>query len=278
MEIKLADERAFVITERVTWEQAKERAWDKKGDAFGTFSKFLLRPRGEEIQITYMEKRYEPFWHVACHTRYEYQRNRRYNVPVSGPEVRRVSIGDLSFGVDQTGSPHIAFTGTEHCLEDTTKEIFIHGITGQEMPELKSYLQYAMTQISDIGQFAPENAMVVPPEQRASFLVRNLLSTMMKAVQADKILEESVEIQNIDLYYYPIYAFEYHWAAKGKTAVTEFNGLTGELRANGKAMRLQLGKMLNRELLFDVGAETVSLFVPGGGIAVKIVQNLTSKS
>jgi hypothetical protein len=278
MEVKLAEERAFVITERITWEQAKERAWDKKGDAFGTFSKFLLRPKGEEIQITYMEKRYEPFWHVACHTRYEYQRNRRYNVPVSGPEVKRVSISDLSFGVDQTGAPHVAFTGTEHCLEDTVKESFFNGITGQDTPELKSYLQYAMTQITDIGQFAPENAMVVPPEQRASFLVRNLLSTMMKAVQADKILDESVEIQNIDLYYCPIYAFEYAWAAKGKTAVTEFNGLTGELRTNGKAMRLQLGKVLNRELLFDVGAETISMFVPGGGIAVKIVQNLTSKS
>ena len=34
----------------------------------------------------------------------------------------------------------------------------------------------------------------------------------------------------------------------------------------------QIKGMLNRDLLFDIGADTVGLFVPGGSIAVKLAK------
>ena len=40
----------------------------------------------------------------------------------------------------------------------------------------------------------------------------------------------------------------------------------------GKALVGQIRGALNRDLLFDVGADTVSMFVPGGGIAVKLAK------
>ena len=46
-------------------------------------------------------------------------------------------------------------------------------------------------------------------------------------------------------------------------------------RTDGKAMRLQFNKVVNRDLLFDVGAEAINLVVPGGAIALKVVQHMT---
>jgi hypothetical protein len=34
----------------------------------------------------------------------------------------------------------------------------------------------------------------------------------------------------------------------------------------------QVKGLLNRDLLFDIGADTVGLFVPGGSIAVKLAK------
>jgi hypothetical protein len=72
-------------------------------------------------------------------------------------------------------------------------------------------------------------------------------------------------------------AFEYLWQPKDKRVVVEFDGVTGEIRTGGKAIRQQVGKMLTKELLFDIGVDTVDLFVPGGGMAIKLVRALAEK-
>lgn len=75
----------------------------------------------------------------------------------------------------------------------------------------------------------------------------------------------------------PVYAFEYHWQAKDRRAVAEFDGLTGEMRTGGKTLRQQIGTMLTPELLFDVGMDAVDLLVPSGGIAIKVARAITSR-
>ena len=39
MQITVADERALLLEEQISMEQAEGRAWSKKGDAFGTITK-----------------------------------------------------------------------------------------------------------------------------------------------------------------------------------------------------------------------------------------------
>ena len=99
----------------------------------------------------------------------------------------------------------------------------------------------------------------------------------VKAVQADVIHEDLVEVKTIDLYLKPVYAFEYHWQSKDRRAVAEFDGLTGEMRTDGKTLRQKIGTMLTRDVLFDVGVDAVDLLVPGGGIAIKVARAITSR-
>ena len=274
MEFAIADERAYLLREEMSAEQAKEKAWDRKSSVFGGLSRLVFRPKGEDVQIIYSEKRYEPFWHVVCRTSYVYDRRRKFTVPTSGKEVKRVTIGDQEYVIGE--EPRFILSGTEHCQEGGEKEVFIDAVTSKEQ-DWKQYLNYSREEVRDISSFAPEDAIVVPPETRASFVVRQVLTDMIKAVQADVIHEDLVEVSTIDLYLKPVYAFEYLWQSKDRQAVAEFDGLTGEMRTGGKALRQQIGQMLTTEVLFDVGVDAVDLLVPGGGIAIKVARAITSK-
>ena len=102
--------------------------------------------------------------------------------------------------------------------------------------------------------------------------MRETLAKMIKGVQADKILEEQVEVTCVDLCYHPIYAFQYRWTSKNKEAIVEVDGLTGEIKSGAKVFSEYLGKVLDQNFLFDVGADAAGMFIPGGSIAVKVAK------
>jgi hypothetical protein len=103
------------------------------------------------------------------------------------------------------------------------------------------------------------------------------MSEVVKPVQGQTIHEERVDVEAIDLYFRPVYAFEYDWAAKSKRVVVEYDALTNETRTGGKTLRDQIKGMLTRDLLFDVTADAVGMIVPGGSIAVKLVRAVVDK-
>lgn len=168
----------------------------------------------------------------------------------------------------------ITLSGLEHCREEFQQQVFVEGITGEKIPALAEYFKFPAIEIpeEDLDNFAPEGTIVVPPQARASAIVREALAAMIKSVQADRILDERVEVERVDLYYRPVYAFQYQWLSKEKEAVMEYDALTGELQGGGKTFQQYLGKVLDAEFLFDVGIDTLDLLVPGGGIAIKLAR------
>ena len=58
---------------------------------------------------------------------------------------------------------------------------------------------------------------------------------------------------------------------KDKKGVVEMDAVTGELR-NSQALMARLSRTVTRDSLFDIGADTVGLLVPGGSIAVKVAK------
>jgi hypothetical protein len=273
MEISIVDQKAFLLPETITPDQARERAWDKKAAAFSSgISSIFTRPKGEEIEITYTEKRYEPFWCIVCQGHYVYDRQVRFPVKVSGPEVKNVTVAGQDYCLvddKKHGSQIFFLPGIEHCHEDYRKEVGFDGVSG-ERQDYSAALKSPRQEIS-LDSFAPEG-IVVAPEIRASFVVRQLLQEMIKPVQADKILEERVVIERLELYYKPLYAFEYLWIPKERHAVAEFDGLSGQMRSGGKTLRQNLSTKLSRDLLFDLGADVLGMVVPGGSIAVKLTK------
>jgi hypothetical protein len=273
MEIQVAAERIFLFSDQILPEEAKKKAWDKKMSAFDTMSKvtsFLSRTKDEDFEITYQEHRYEPFWHVVAKSKYVYDRSANYQVPATGPEVQSLTLQDKVY---DTAKGKFALSVVEHCSEAEEKEVLVDGVSGKYTPELKKYLSRASQLVSGaLETLVPKTSILVPPQARVSAIMRDTVSKMIKGIQADKILEESVEVTCIDLYYRPVHAFQYRWISKNKEAILEVDGLTGEMRPGARVFAEYFGRVLDKNFLFDLGADATGMFIPGGSIAVKAVK------
>jgi hypothetical protein len=274
MEIQLADERLFSLDERLTPEYAEQLANERRTNAFGSgLGSLLQRPKADDITLIARERRLEPFWHVAARATYVYERRREYLVPGSAPEVYAVTVQGETYELDRTLGTSRAFrmATLEHCREDLRTEVFTDGATGGPVADGAALVSGPKLEVGDPADLAKDGTIVVPPEQRASFVVRKALNDVMKPVQADKILEESIALETTDLIYRPVRAFEFTWQGRDKTGVIEIDMVTGQFR-QGKALMGHIRGILTRDVLFDIGADTVGIFVPGGSIAVKLAK------
>jgi hypothetical protein len=279
MEITLADERLILLEERGTFEEIKQRAADKRTSAFGGgLSGMLNRPKNEEVNLVAFKRRLEPMWHIKGHSRYEYERTRSYTVPTSGPEVHRVTITGTDYEV-KAGAPPSSFglPVLEHCLEEYRREVFLDGQTGQPVADGAQVITGPQSEVHDVAELSANDTVVIPPEQRASFVVRSVVQEIMKAVQADKLIDETLALETADLYYRPIWSFEYKWLPRDKTGFIEIDGVTGTVRQTNQLLPQIKGMVMNKDTWFDIGADTVELLVPGGGIAMKVARAVTDK-
>lgn len=279
MDVTLANERLFVLEERLTVDEIQQRAMDKRLQAFGGgLGALLQRPKSEEVTLVAKQRRLEPFWHVAGRAVYVYERNRDYSVPASSPDVEAISVNGTRYEGQPGGAAQRTFRigAREHCRAEFAHESYIDGLTGALVADAATLMAGPRSELADPAALAANDTIAVPPEHRASFVVRALMSEIMKPVQADQMLEESVTLEATDLYYRPIWAFEFTWQGKGKQGIVEIDSVTGQTR-QGKALVGSIKGMLSRDLLFDVGADTVGLFIPGGSIAVKLAKAAIDK-
>ena len=56
--------------------------------------------------------------------------------------------------------------------------------------------------------------------------------------------------------------------------MVEVDGLTGDVVEGGQWFRDKLGAVMTRDLLVDIGADAISMAIPGGAIAVKVINRL----
>jgi hypothetical protein len=217
-------------------------------------------------------------WHVGGRALYVYERARDYAVPASGGEVREVTVHGEVYPVKvAAGRGAFVLPTIEHCRDEFREELYVDGVSGAPVADATTILGGARHEVTELGTAAENNTIVVPPTQHASALVRQLLASMLKPVQADKMTEESMTLEHIDLYYRPWWAFEFLWRPKDKRGVVEIDALTGQIRP-GQALMAKVQRMVSRDTLFDIGADTVGLLVPGGGIAVKVARLAIDRS
>ena len=260
--------RMLVVTGEKTFEEMKELAWNKKTTAFGGLKNLLSRPKPEDITITHSEKQYKPFWHAVCSTHFEYKRNREFTVKISDPIVQKVMICGEEKTIDQ--QRNITLSRIEHCLESNTKELFVDACTEKE-EDFSRYITMSTRELAQTEELNEGDTIVLPVKVKAAYIVRKMLTEMLKPIDADEILDETVSIDTLDLYFRPVYAFEYNWVPKNKQNVLEFDGITGEFYS-GKVLKEKMTEIFTEESLFEIGGEIAGFIVPGAGIPVKILQ------
>jgi hypothetical protein len=274
IKLEVAESRILVLTGEKSFEEMKELAWNKKTAAFGGLKNMLSRPKPEDISIIHSEKQYKPVWHVVCSVHLEYKRKQEYLIKIDDPAVQKVNL----CGEEKELSPErtVSVTSIEQCSEDDSREMFIDAHT-EEIVEFSKYLEMPNRLISQTEELMADNNIVIPAKVKAAYLIRKMMNDLLKPVDADEVLAEYVRIETMDLYFKPIYAFEYYWEPKGKKNVLEFDGLTGEYQS-GKVLKEKVAEVFTEETLFEVGAEVAGFIVPGANIPVKILQEARKKS
>jgi hypothetical protein len=296
MDLRLPTPHAFSVNPTLQRDSAQQQAVDKRLSIVGGgLSGLLSRPKQEEVDLAYAEFRYEAFWHVIATVRYVFERNKSFVVPVTGAEVRKVTVLGQEFEVvtpqpqqPQQSSPAgflqqigqqigiagnvtrtFSVPGVEYCVDENRQERFLDTVTGQAVQNGADYVKKDKTELTDLSVLTADDALVATPQMTASKVLRTLLATMAKQIQADNVLEESTTVETCDLYFRPVYAFELAWRPKNKAAVAEFDGVTGAM-ITGKVVRTG-GTMLAPEALFDINPDNIASLFPSTVSNVQLV-------
>lgn len=278
MNVELAEERILLLPDKLGAQQSEGRAWSKRTDAFGAFAKlggFLNKPKDEDYEVVYRELRLQPFWRLSASSTYVYERQRQHKLKV-GVEVEAISLGDQKY---PAANREVAITVTECCNESTQRDWLFDGITKKVEPSLKTYVstEAAPVTADELNEKAKAGAIIVPPQAKASMLTREVISQAIRKIEADRIIEEKMQIDAIDLYYRPVYAVRYKW--QQKEAVVEVDAVTGETKTGGATFEAYVGKMIDRDFLLDAGAEALNTFIPGVNLAkIIVVKSLNLKA
>ena len=281
MEIYLATEHVYHLIPQVTPEIARDRVEQKKVNLVaGTMGALFSQPKAEDIRLIAVENRLESFWLVSASSRTTFDRNRTFTFSASGPEVQGITLlgQEISTTPQAKGAPAITLTMVEHCHQELKARQTFDGISGAKVDFLK-YVNAAKTEISDLNTFAPADVLVIPPQARATAVVRQVTAEVVQPVQnVQSIHEERVDIDAIDLHFRPVYAFEYEWVSKNKRSVIEFDAVTSEIHGNGRRLQDQIKGIITRDLLFDISADAAGMLLPGGSIAVKLVKAMVDRT
>lgn len=275
--MRVESEKLLLLTDNMGWDKARLLAVDNKSRAFGSLFNFLSKPNSNDIEVVYEEKRYEAFWHVVGTAHFEYKRRANFKVPVSA-EVEDVELLKENFKVDRV-TGNFTVEGVEHCREKHREELMIDANT-DKAGDFSRYLQFGHHPISSTDELIKDGTPITHLETRANTLVRQVLGSLVKPFKADEILFEEITINDLNLYFYPVYTFEYLWKAKDKRATVTYDGVTTEIDWKGAKMADALKTSFSKDDLFEFSKEIAENIIPGGGLAMmmgKKVIEITKK-
>ncbi len=280
MNVELAEERILLLPDKIGAEQARVRAMTKRMEAFGAFARIgglLSRPKDEDFEIVYSELRLQPFWRIAASTTHVYERQRAHKLKVSA-EVDGVTVGGQTFAAANREATIVV---TENCRESSQKEWLYDGLTKKYDPVLKTYPQVEAAPVTaeQLNDRSRAGTVVVPPVAKASMLTRDVISQSIRKIEADRVIEETMRIDAIDLIYRPVYAHRLQW--QGKLAVVEVDAVLGDAQPGGATFEAYVGKLVDRDFLLDAGLEAANMILPGvtlGRIIVNKVAKIGAKT
>ncbi len=263
--IKVESEKLLLLEDVLGWDGARSRAEAAKVKAFNSLLHFLTPPLAEDIEVIYEERRFEAFWHVVGTSSFEYKKRNKYKIPV-GAEVVDLNVLGQEFVVDKDGQT-FTLESLEHCRENYREEVMVDAKIDQK-GNFTKYLNFNSQLISSTDSLTADGTPVVYLETRASTLVRQVLQNLVKPIKADEIMDEKITIHDLNLYFYPVYTFEFHWKLKNKKTTVAFDGVTGELNLKAAKITDTLKKNFTNDDLFEFSKEIAQNLVPGGGLAV----------
>lgn len=277
--IKFAENAAkiFVFDQVYPLSAATEQAKQKKLNAFGMVAKLnpFKRPKDETVLLTKDELRYEPFWHVVTKREVDFSREINYPVDIGNAYANKVVINGAEYPIAEQGNKRsINLSAVEFCYRKIDYQDYLDGLARESKKgSLENYIKKYKTQEHAALQLPEAVALKV----RVPTLLQKINHVLSsEVINAHEFQQDFITVEKAYLYYRPVFAFEFAWTTEDKVGVIEVDGLTGEVIENGQWFKDKLSSITTREMLFEASAEIAGVFVPGGSIAVKVIEKITA--
>lgn len=271
--------KIFVFDQVYPLSAATEQAKQKKLSAFGLAAKLnpFKRPKDETVLLTKHELRYEPFWHVSARREVDFTREITYPVDVGNQHAHMVLINGVQHPISAQGKKRsINLAAVEVCHRKIDYVDFVDGL-GREIK--RTTLENYVSNYKSQEQLVLNLPEAVALKLRAPTLRQRIDQTLSnEIINAHEVQQDVRTLEKSYIYYRPVFAFEFAWTTEDKVGVIEVDGLTGEVVENGQWFKDKMGAIATREMLFEAGAEIAGALVPGGGLAVKVIEKMTSSS
>lgn len=252
-------------------EQAQQIAEDNKKGSIGFFSRLIYRPKPEEIQLIFCEQRLHPFWQIECEASLDYLRSRPLSLDLED-QVCEIKIGDQLF---KAAKKRVDITVEERCHAKQLISRSVDATTGMQA-DFSATIERGKARALIIEKPDKDGFRIIPARIRASILVRDIIFEFMKPIKALEIIAQGLNISKLNLYYRPVYAFEFNWVGRDQKVTFEIDGVTGRL-SEGHSSADKSSETLSEANLFDIGADALGLIIPGGEIAAKLAAAFLGK-
>lgn len=313
----IQEPRCFMLEPVINASQAHTQAGEHKSKAFGFDIRRAFRGRPKDIETKLVHRRLVPFWHVRCRSHFNLTRLRDYTIAALDPDAVMITIQgtdrsgnqtEAIYRVDQSGRSggQVKLTGIEQCIKDRDVAEWIDSYTqnaewsDKQKAARQKQLQESALQhpslVSDLEEFAHSlilegerlfdddlETIVVPPLETADDVIRRMLSKVTVPIEAATIYEWLFEVQTIDLYFRPIFVFEFIHLDKDGNPVErkleELDALKKDRWENLETTEFQMSTIPWAEILklsADIGA-TVLKDIPIVGTTMKVTNAVASE-
>lgn len=232
----------FVLEPIINHQQAYTQAGEYQNSVFENVMQKAIRRLlrdDTKIEATLLHRRLVPFWHVQCSSHFDYSRLNEYEIVAQNPEAVQITLRDgkgqgIAYRVDSTGRSEgvVKLRGVERIVAkrsfESWEDSYIQEVDAtpyeadQAQKRMRQYAVQSPRPVSNLEELATQmrvdgqplfddeiETLIVPPLESAETIVQRAMSQVMVSVDGPTITDAKLNLERLDLYFRPIFVFEF---------------------------------------------------------------------
>lgn len=272
----IPETQVFKFIEIHTKDAAKIKANEEKESAFnalkGSIAKvgklLNLKKENDDIEVSYIDCFYKSYWCIDAQRLTQYECDAEYPIVISNLNAKEVRI----ILEDNTANYVVENNQTKvKVTEVCERKNDYYNVVDNETAYIDNdfHKNYIENPNYRKRKFNIDSDKILKPEMSKTGLIQRVNATLTTEIKADRILNDQINYNKIELYLVPIYFFECYKKSTKEKALIKINALTGKIVRDNNSTKDVLSNDEVKSVVIDVAAEMASALLPGSGPVLK---------
>lgn len=272
----IPETQVFKFIEIHTKDAAKIKANEEKESAFnalkGSIAKvgklLNLKKENDDIEVSYIDCFYKSYWCIDAQRLTQYECDAEYPIVISNLNAKEVRI----ILEDNTANYVVENNQTKvKATEVCERKNDYYNVVDNETAYIDNdfHKNYIENPNYRKRKFNIDSDKILKPEMSKTGLIQRVNATLTTEIKADRILNDQINYNKIELYLVPIYFFECYKKSTKEKALIKINALTGKIVRDNNSTKDVLSNDEVKSVVIDVAAEMASALLPGSGPVLK---------